>query len=200
MPINLALGRLKQEDQKFKVLCDWLHDELEANLSYMRPYLKKKKGKKKKGKRGERNMRKRDSFFLRILSYQLPSDGRCWTVPKGACWICGRPQLPAWWWSVTTFFQEVSGNRLYIQHLGGPCCLMFCFFLKFYLFMFTIFCLQARSWHQIFYRWLWATMLGVELRMSGRTVNSLNRWAISQVPVLCFWEAVALGHLLRRLH
>jgi hypothetical protein len=29
------------------------------------------------------------------------------------------------------------------------------------------------------YRWLWATMLGTELRTFGRTVSALNRWAIA---------------------
>ena len=46
------------------------------------------------------------------------------------------------------------------------------------------------------YRWLWATILGIELRTSERAVSTLNRWAISPAPSLffvlfcfyfCFW-------------
>ena len=37
------------------------------------------------------------------------------------------------------------------------------------------------------YRWLWATMwlLKIELRISGRTISALNRWAISPAPTVC---------------
>jgi hypothetical protein len=38
------------------------------------------------------------------------------------------------------------------------------------------------------YRWLWTTMwlLGIELRISGRSVGALNRWAVSPAPSMCF--------------
>ena len=40
---------------------------------------------------------------------------------------------------------------------------------------------QTRRGYQIPYRWLWATMwlLGIKLWTSGRAVSALNRWAIS---------------------
>jgi hypothetical protein len=42
-------------------------------------------------------------------------------------------------------------------------------------------CLQTEEAFRSYYRWLWATMwlLGLELRISGRTVSAFNHWAIS---------------------
>ena len=69
-----------------------------------------------------------------------------------------------------------------------------CFFLEIYFFAYMsilfALCLCDRNGHQTeegsrsHYRRLWATMwlLGIEFRISGRTVGALNRWAISLAP------------------
>jgi hypothetical protein len=48
------------------------------------------------------------------------------------------------------------------------------------------------------YRWLWATMwlLGIEFRTSGRTVSTLNQWAISPGPTYHNLYVCRVGKLL----